>query len=100
MDPQLYVLALLVMGVPALSGSLYLLARPFVKLAMHKRELNAGTRVDPARLDAQDQRIGQLEGELAALHEELGRLRDVEGFYKELRASAEPGAGAALPPAT
>ncbi len=93
---QLYVLGLIVLGLPALSGSVYLLSRPIVKLITHKRELNAGVRIDPARLDAQDRRIGQLEGELGALQEELGRLKDVEGFYKELRAQSS--AGSALPP--
>ncbi len=96
MDPQAYVLGLIVLGLPAVSLSVFLVSRPFVKLITHKRELNAGVRIDPARLDAQDRRIGQLEGDLAAMQEELGRLKDVEGFYKELRPQSS--GGSALPP--
>jgi hypothetical protein len=96
MDPHAYVLGLIVLGLPAVSASVYLVSKPIVKLITHKREMSAGVRVDPARLNAQDLRIGQLEGDLVAMQEELGRLKDVEGFYKELRPQAP--AGSALPP--
>lgn len=97
MDPQAYVLGLIVLGLPALSGSIYLLTKPVVKLIMHKRELAAGTQAESATLAAQDARIGQLEGDLAAMREEMDRLHAVEGFYQQLRAPAAP---EALPPAS
>lgn len=99
MDPQLYVLGLIVLGLPAVSGSFYLLAKPLLGAFMRNRELKAGVRVDPSRLDAQEQRIAVLEGELAVVRDELERLNAVEGFYKELRSAPEPGS-VALPPGT
>ncbi len=88
MDPiQQYVLGLIVLGLPAVSGSVFLLAKAWGNL-VRSRELKVAGRLDAARLESQDRKIGQLEGELAAMREEMDHIQAVEGFYKQLRSPA------------
>ncbi len=91
MDPRQFVLTLIILGIPAVSLSTWLLSRPFLNAFLRSRELKAGVRMDPARLDAQDQRIAELEGEVAAMRHEMERLSSVESFYAQLGAGNPKG---------
>ncbi len=86
-DHLLEVIAFL-LGVPALALSARLVLKPFIDGWLRARELKAGARAVGPELEAQAQRIGQLEGELSALREEVGRISAVETFYSQLQAPA------------
>lgn len=86
MDPtNQYVLGLIVLGLPALSGSIFLLTKAVGNL-VRIRAGKSGAGIDPARIDAQDRRIAELEEEIGSVRGEMERLHAVEGFYKSLRA--------------
>ncbi len=89
-----------VVGILAFVGALTVGARvvmrPVIDAFLRARELKMGG-ADPARLDAQDRRIGELEGELAAVKQELERLSAVETFYAQLQGGRPP-ATPELPP--
>ncbi len=85
-----------VVGIIAFVGALTIGARavmkPVINAFLRARELKAGAGADPARLDAQDRRIAELESDLSAVRQELDRLSAVESFYAQLQAPQSTGA--------
>ncbi len=86
-----------VLGIPAIAMSARWVLRPIIDAYVRGRELKAGAQADPGRMAAQERRIAEVEGELAALRQEVERLSAVESFYNQLQAGATAG-GRELPP--
>lgn len=96
MDPVLIPLTAIIFGIPAIALGARMIMKPLLDTWVRTREAKMATLTDPAREEARDRRIIEIEGELAALRQEVERLTAVESFYKQLQAPA--GSGAALPP--
>ena len=96
-DPNLVPVVGVIGFVTAMAIGARAVMKPLIEAFLRARELKAGAGGNPARLDAQDRRINELEGELASMRQELDRLSAVESFYAQLQGSA-PAAGRNLPP--
>ncbi len=96
-DPNLVPVVGVIGLVAAMAIGARAVIRPIIDAVVRSRELKAHAGADPARLDAQDRRIAELEAELGAVREELDRRSAVESFYTQLQGST-PGAGRNLPP--
>jgi hypothetical protein len=93
MEHDLVPIVGILFGLPAMAVSIRLVLQPLIKAFVRSRELKAGAQLDPARLDAQDARIAELEAELGTVHEQMERLASVERFYAQLQAGAAGAAG-------
>ncbi len=88
----------IVLGIPAFAFGVRVMTKPFIDGWVRSRELKAGARAGavpaavPPPEPQRDERIHQLEAEVASLRQELERMGAVESFYKELRNPAAEGA--------
>ncbi len=97
MDPVLIPLTAIIFGIPAIALGARMVIKPVLDTWVKTREAKLPAPVDAARERARDQRMAEIESELAALRDEVERLSAVESFYKQLKAPSGAGANA-LPP--
>ncbi len=85
-----------VLGLPAIAFGIRMITKPFIDGWVRTRELKAGARSALPAEPEREQRIHELEAEVASLRQELERMGAVESFYKQL--SNQAAGGALAPP--